>query len=43
VIKAQALEDFISEFTSTLEDATTQPKDALKHALAEPALSNKDF
>ncbi|KAM2982021.1 hypothetical protein FF2_013275 [Malus domestica] len=42
-IKAQVLVDFITEYTLGLEDATTQPKDVIEHALAEPTLFYKDF
>ncbi|KAM2144890.1 hypothetical protein ACFX1R_048515 [Malus domestica] len=45
-IKAQALADFIAEFTPSLGDATKQPNDASKaaeHTLATPTSPNRDF
>ena len=43
VIKAQALVDFIAEFTPRLEDSTTQPKEAFEHTLTEPTSFYKGF
>ncbi|KAM1538064.1 hypothetical protein ACFX10_003019 [Malus domestica] len=46
VIKAQALVNFIAEFTPSLGDATKRPNNAPKateHALAMPASHNGDF
>ncbi|KAM2495059.1 hypothetical protein ACFX1W_035091 [Malus domestica] len=45
-IKAQALADFITEFTPSIDDITEHPNDALeaaKHTLTTPASPNGDF